>query len=134
MALHPIGRLLIVDDNIDLLDMLRDHFSELGYFVDRAEDGSQAIAKFRDHRPDAVLLDLRLPDMSGETVFQSLRRIDGATAIVVVSANEDANRAKELLKLGAFDYVSKPIDFPYLERAVAAAVGTSPRQKKRFAS
>lgn len=134
MALHPIGRLLIVEDNADLLDLLREHFSELGYGVDRAEDGNQAIARFRDHHPDAVLLDLRLPDMDGETVFMTLKRIDGATPVIVVSANEDAHRAKELLKLGALDYVSKPIDFPHLERAVAAAVGLSPRQRRRFAS
>lgn len=71
--------------------------------------------------PDLVLLDLRLPGIQGDAVFAELRRKYPSLPIVIVSANGDAERARELIRHGAFDYLSKPWDFDYLERVVSAA-------------
>ena len=117
-----VGRLLVIEDTLDFLDALNEWFTHAGYDVDCAEDGNTGIARFFEHRPDVVLLDLRLPDLPGEDVFMHLHRLDEQVPIVILSANDDVTLAKELLQVGAFDYVRKPADLELIERIVAAAL------------
>jgi DNA-binding NtrC family response regulator len=118
----PSGRILVVDDTRYVRDILRDYLTDLGYEVLLAEDGTSALAISATTRVDLVLLDLRLPDMTGETVFVRLRSAAPRLPIVILSANSDTKRAQELMQLGAFDYVPKPWDFDYLDRVVVAAI------------
>lgn len=119
--LNLVGRVLVVDDALYVRDILGEYLRDLGYQVDVAEDAATAFARIGQAMPDLVLLDLRLPGIQGDAVFAELRRKYPSLPIVIVSANGDAQRARELIKHGAFDYVSKPWDFDYLERVVSAA-------------
>lgn len=119
---ESLGRLLIVDDEAPVLDVLREYFATQGYTVETASDGAAALDAVRRMRPDLVLLDVRMPGMDGMEALKQLRQLDANLAVIMVTANEDVALARETLKIGAFDYVSKPFDFHYLDRAVAAGL------------
>ncbi|OLC30771.1 MAG: hypothetical protein AUH81_19175 [Candidatus Rokubacteria bacterium 13_1_40CM_4_69_5] len=117
-----LGRILIVDDEQPVLDVLSEYFATQGYAVETASNGVDALAIVRRARPDLVLLDVRMPGMDGVEVLRRLRAADESLAVIMVTANEDVALARETLKIGAFDYVAKPFDFGYLDRAVAAGL------------
>jgi two-component system response regulator (stage 0 sporulation protein F) len=116
------GRLLIVDDEVAVVDVLREYFMAQGYAVETASNGADAVAAVQRRSPDLVLLDLRMPGMDGLETLKRLRALNDRLSVIMVTANEDAELARELLRLGAFDYVAKPFDFAYLDSVVAAGV------------
>jgi DNA-binding response OmpR family regulator len=122
-----LGRMLIVDDDLSVREVLTEYFETRGYAVSTAADGHDAAAAFTHQRPDVVLLDMRMPGMDGLQVLKRLREIDADVAVIMVTANEDLELARETLTVGAFDYVAKPFDFEHLAQAVSAAVVHSAR-------
>lgn len=125
---ESLGRLLIVDDEAAVLEVLNEYFATQGYTVETASNGAGALEAVRRARPDLVLLDIRMAGMDGIEVLKRLRQLEPALAVIMVTANEDVALARETLKIGAFDYVAKPFDFRYLDRAVAAGLvhGSAP--------
>lgn len=115
-------RVLIVDDDAAVLSLLADFFTERGDTVETAESGLDALEAIRRQRPDAVLLDIRMPGPSGVEVLRRIREIDPALAVIMITANDDEALARETLRMGALDYIAKPFDFTYLERAMAVAL------------
>jgi DNA-binding response OmpR family regulator len=116
------GRLLIVDDEEAVLDVLRDYFERQGHRVETVTSGAAALAALDRTTPDLVLLDIRMPGIDGLEVLRKMRARASSVPIVMVTANEDLALARLTLKLGAFDYVSKPFDFAYLDRVVTAGL------------
>ncbi|MBI4270887.1 MAG: response regulator [Candidatus Rokubacteria bacterium] len=116
------GRILIVDDEEPVREVLGEYFATQGYAVDTAASGGEALTALQRERPDLVLLDIRMPGLDGVETLRRIRSLDGGLAVVMVTANEDVSLARETLRLGAFDYVAKPFDFSYLDRVVAAAL------------
>src|SRR5947208_3557028 len=117
-----LGRILVVDDEAPVREVLSEYFTSQGYTVHEASGGKDALAAIRRDRPDLVLLDVRMPGIDGVEVLRRIRELDDALAVIMVTANEDAALARETLQLGAFDYVGKPFDYVYLDRAVSAAL------------
>jgi two-component system, response regulator, stage 0 sporulation protein F len=117
-----LGRLLIVDDETPVLDVLREYFETQGYSVDTATSGVDALAAIGRQVPDLVLLDMRMPGIDGLETLKRIRALSAVLPVIMVTANEDVGLARETLKMGAFDYVAKPFDFTYLERAVSAGL------------
>lgn len=117
-----LGRILVVDDEAPVREVLTEYFSTQGYVVDTAANGNDAVAAVKRARPDLVLLDIRMPGIDGVETLRRIRELDADIAVIMVTANEDVVLARETLKLGAFDYVAKPFDFSYLDRAVAAGL------------
>src|SRR5919204_851940 len=122
MTESGLGRILIVDDEQSVRDVLSEYFTEQGYNVATAESGKEALAVLQGFRPDLVLLDVRMPGLDGVEMLRRLRQVAPAVAVIMVTANEDVALARDTLKLGALDYVSKPFDFAYLERSVMAGL------------
>lgn len=116
------GRILIVDDEAPVRDVLTEYFAGQGYAVQSAGGGAEALEAAGRTRPDLVLLDVRMPGMDGVEVLRRLRELHPGLAVIMITANEDVALARQMLQLGAFDYVAKPFDFDYLDRAVAAAL------------
>jgi DNA-binding response OmpR family regulator len=106
--------------------LLQELLERYGCEVDTAAIGPEALTAFLSGLPDVVLLDLRLPEMSGAEVFRRMRIQDRTLPIVIISASEDVDLARALLAQGAFDYVTKPFDLAYLDRVVAAALSRAP--------
>lgn len=123
-----LGRILIVDDEALVRDVLGEYFSAQGYQVELADGGEAALAAVERSRPDLVLLDIRMPGLDGLEVLRRLRPLDHGLPVIMVTANEDVVLARETLKIGAFDYVAKPFDFAYLDRAVTAALTQTGRR------
>ena len=125
-----LGPILIVEDEAVIAEMLRDYFVEQGYEVEVAMNGGDALMLASQNRPDAVLLDIHLPGISGAEVLSQLRALDESMAVVMLSGTDDENLARSLLKAGAFDYVRKPFNFERLDHVVGLAVAVG-RQKPR---
>jgi DNA-binding response OmpR family regulator len=124
------GSILIVDDEPAITAMLQDHLIPQGYQVDIAHHAGDAVMLASLDRPDAVILDLMLPDVSGEHIFEQLRALDSSIAIVLLTGMADETVARALIRAGAFDYLRKPPDFLRLQAAVALAVAAG-REKSR---
>lgn len=117
-----LGRILVVDDEAPVREVLTEYFATEGYDVESATSGLEALGVIRGGRADLVLLDVRMPGMDGLQVLRQIRELTDSLPVIMVTANEDVALARETLKLGAFDYVAKPFDFDYLDRAVAAGL------------
>ena len=105
MAGQP--RVLVVDDEPIVLEVLTRYLTREGYAVDTASDGEQAIEAFESARPDLVLLDLMLPKIDGLEVFHRMRKAFTAPVIMLTARGEETDRVVGL-ELGADDYITKP--------------------------
>ena len=117
-----LGRVLVVDDEAQVAFVLRDALLAFGYEVRIATTGQEAFAVLSEYQPAVVLLDLRLPDLPGQSVLQAFRRDAPNVPIIVVTGNREAEVAGALLQSGAFDYLAKPFQLSILEQVVAAAL------------
>jgi two-component system alkaline phosphatase synthesis response regulator PhoP len=101
------GKILVIDDEPEIVVICRDYLQASGFEVITATDGIQGLAQARQHKPDLVILDLMLPGMDGLDVCRSLRH-DGNVPIIMLTARiEEADRLIGL-ELGADDYITKP--------------------------
>jgi len=111
-------RILVVDDEPQDVELLREFLTGKGYEVLTASDGEEALRKVKEERPHLVLLDVRMPGMSGLEVLQRVRQIDQEVGIIMVTAVNEEETGRQALQVGAFDYITKPLDFAYLERSL----------------
>jgi DNA-binding response OmpR family regulator len=108
MATHL--NMLVVDDEPELRQALLNQFTEEGFAVDTAEDGDVALGKIGKNRYDIVLLDLNMPRMNGMTVLTEMKKLNKYPHVVVLTIVDDLAKARECVRLGASDYLSKPYD------------------------
>lgn len=114
-------RVLVIDDEKQILRALRINLSVRGYEVFTAATGAEALRVAADHRPEVVILDLGLPDMSGIEVLEGLRGWLTAP-VIVLSARTDSSDKVEALDAGADDYVTKPFGMDEFLARLRAAV------------
>lgn len=115
-------RILVVDDEIDVCDVLKQYLSIKGFEVHTALDGSTAISKVKEIRPHIVLLDIIMPGMGGLEVLKEIKKIDPKVGVIMVTGVVDNELAKRTIELGAFDYITKPMDFEYFENVVMVMI------------
>ena len=115
---------LIVDDEQVVCDVLYDELSERGYRCSAVLDGNAALAKLAIQDFDAVLLDIRLPGMSGMEVLRKALLDHRNTATIMVTAVNDVSIAVEAMKLGASDYIVKPFDLDAVDTSIRTALET----------
>ncbi|HEV2467964.1 MAG TPA: response regulator transcription factor [Candidatus Sulfotelmatobacter sp.] len=118
----PGARILVVEDDPAVQKALRRLFETEGYTVETQSDGKSAMDSFQACAPAAVVLDLRLPKISGRDVCKEIKTIAPALPIVVLSAASDVSDKVLLLELGADDYVTKPFSPRELLARVRAAL------------
>jgi DNA-binding NtrC family response regulator len=115
-------KILIVDDEMSVRSSLREWFLEDGFAVETAEDGNAALQRMHSGPYDIVIIDLKMPGMDGITLERRIREIDKDAAIIILTAFASVETAVEALKLGAFDYVTKPVDPDELSNTVRNAL------------
>ncbi len=115
-------RLLIVDDDPAHRTMLRTLLSAWGAAVDEAPDGGAAIALCRDHPYDLILMDVQMPEVNGIEALQAIRSYNPSIPILIMTAYSNVESAVEALKSGAYDYLSKPLDFDVLRLTLKRAL------------
>ena len=113
--------LLIVDDDRSILTAFRMVF-EGNYTVIMAENGSDALRLLREKSPDAVIIDIGLPDMSGIDLLARIKSLAPETVVIVMTAAEETEMINRARELGAVDYLVKPIDARTLKTVVQNAV------------
>jgi CheY-like chemotaxis protein len=117
-----LGKVLVVDDELEVRQVLREFLSSRGYDVTTASGGAEAVAIVETIKPDLILLDVAMPDMDGVETLKRIVAIEPALAVIMVTANSDIGTTSKLLALGAVDYVPKPFDLDYLDQAVSTQV------------
>jgi len=124
-------KLLIAEDNAPFRLLLNDHLRRLGFRVDLAETGAQAIQALSCNHYDALILDLGLPDMDGQEVLAACRaRFTNAPPCIVLTARDAVQSKIDVLNAGADDYVLKPVDIDELDariKAVLRRAGRNPQ-------
>ncbi len=124
------SRLLIVEDDADISNMLKIYFSGLGYEVEVAARGSDALEKTRHSLPHLIVLDIMLPDIDGYEVCRTLRTTTRTSHIPIIFLTQKDERSDRLqgLELGADDYITKPFDIEELKLRVQGAIRRSERE------
>lgn len=119
------ARVLIVDDDPNICELLRLYTEKEGYRVETAEDGNVALEKAAVFRPDLVLLDLMLPGKSGWQVCRELQK-DADTAVIMVTAKGETPDKIHGLELGADDYITKPFEAKEVMARIKAVLRRKP--------
>ena len=124
------ARLLVVEDDIDIGNMLKIYFSGMDFDVDVAVRGSEALEKTKQVLPHLIVLDIMLPDIDGYEVCRSLRTSMRTSHIPVIFLTQRDERSDKLqgLELGADDYITKPFDIEELKLRVQGAIRRSERE------
>jgi DNA-binding NtrC family response regulator len=116
------SKILVVDDERMIRWSIQQALVKDGYAVATVETGEEAVSQASDDPPDLVLLDISLPGIDGIEVLRRLKAMDHSITVVMVTATEDLKTAVEAMRLGAFDYVSKPFDLDRLRVVVQNAL------------
>lgn len=114
MADDPAPHLLVVDDDVDTCKNLCDILTDLGYRVDLAHEGQAALELVRKNSYDIALLDLKMPGMDGLTLYREIKKLRADTVAVIVTAYASSTTADDARAAGAWQILSKPVDFPKL--------------------
>lgn len=104
-------KILIIDDDVDICSLLKRFLERNGYEVTISFKGQDGLQQFSNADFDVVLTDFRLPDMDGIDVLKSIKKIKSTTPVIVITGYSDVGQAVKVIRLGAFEYVTKPI-FP----------------------
>lgn len=115
-------RILVIDDDNSGREALSLLLQSVGYTVTSAANGEDALDIIAQEQFQIVVSDLFLPDKSGFDILQSVRKVSSATEVIVVTGHASAQTAVRAMKEGAFDYITKPIDFDELKIVVAKAI------------
>jgi two-component system CheB/CheR fusion protein len=118
-------RVLVVDDEPEIRDMLCEFLSLHDYRVMTAENGASAVRLLAETAPAVILLDIDMPGLSGVDALPALKALSPATAVIMVSGTSDLEVAKRALAAGAFDYATKPVDLSRLLESIETAVATT---------
>lgn len=118
------GKILIVDDEPDIVEFISYNLKNKGYLIATAKDGNDAIRKAKDFRPDLILLDIMMPQKDGIQALKELRTMHEFenTAIIFLTALSDEKSEIEGLNIGADDYIAKPIKPELLATRISAAL------------
>lgn len=128
-------KVLIADDDKDILNILKKKVSEAGYEVTTALDGEEAWNKIKDESPDVILLDLTMPKMDGLDVLKNLRQNPPSAKwqpVIIVSARGELEDMKKGFSLEADHYLTKPCDMDVVLKAIRTMVSLIPRRKSKL--
>ena len=114
--------ILIVEDQEDLAELYEATLKKAGYRVRSAYTGEEGIAEFRADGADAVLLDMTLPEMHGSQVLREIRTLNADVPVIVITGEENEQLREQCERLGAQDYLSKPVDYNLMLGALRRAL------------
>ena len=107
----PVKKVLIVDDEFLIRYSLQNLIEGENLIALTADTGLHALKLFQEEKPDIVILDIRLPDTNGLTLLKAIKEINSAVIVIMITACPDIQNSVEAMKMGALDYLEKPIDF-----------------------
>jgi DNA-binding NtrC family response regulator len=131
---HTLNRtILLVEDEAEVLGLLGRFFERKGWVVQRAAEATGAMSLYERERPDLVLLDIGLPGLSGLRFLEALRKRDADATVIMLTGQADVETAVEAMRLGAENFLTKPVELGHLEAAAERAYEkTELRRRNRF--
>lgn len=123
-------KILVIDDEEIMRLTLGEGLCDFGYNVETAADGLEGIKKLKEFRPDVILLDMRLGSENGLDVARKIKEIDEYVEIVIMTAYGDIKTAVEAIRIGAIDYIKKPLDIEEIEVTISKAIASQSMKKK----
>lgn len=111
-------KLLIVDDEMEICEFLKSFFEERNYQVKTATSGEQALKAADEFKPQVILLDIKMAGVDGIQVLQKVKATHPRIKVIMVTALETRDKIEECLRLGADNYITKPLSLEYLENDV----------------
>lgn len=118
------NRILIVDDAAFMRMMIRDILSKNGFeVVGEAQDGSQAIEKFKELRPDLITMDITMPEMDGIAALKEIKKVDPAAKVIMCSAMGQQAMVIDAIQAGAKDFIVKPFQADRVIEAINKTLG-----------
>ena len=127
----PNEKVLIVDDEKLIRWSVRRQLEEWGYMALEAESGTGGLAQIRAESPDLILLDVRLPDLSGIEVLREIKQNNLSIPVIMITGDPQLDDIKTAIKLGALDFIKKPLDFDELQVTIAGAIDRSQLRSER---
>jgi len=125
-------KLLLVDDEKGITDLLTDFFTSRGFSARAANNGDDALAEIKSERPDIVFLDIKMEGLGGLEALEMIKAIDPTIKVVMLTMHDETEIIERAKELGADEYVTKPLKVGYLEKVVMKKVEelTKERTKK----
>ena len=120
----PPARLLVVDDESTVTELLQEFLASLGYEVEVASSGAAAVARIPVFRPDVVLSDLNMAGLTGLDVMRSSRQTDEDTVVILITGETTTAVAIDAMRQGAYDYIIKPFELDDVQGSVERALAT----------
>ncbi|ANF96530.1 MULTISPECIES: response regulator [Paenibacillus] len=118
------NRILIVDDAAFMRMMIRDILTKNGYeVVGEAQDGAQAVEKFKELRPDLVTMDITMPEMDGIAALKEIKKMDGGAKVIMCSAMGQQAMVIDAIQAGAKDFIVKPFQADRVIEAISKTLG-----------
>ncbi len=114
--------ILVVDDETQISDLLRDFLTQEGYQVFTAANGVEALSLGKENRLDLALLDLKMPGMDGIELFQKLREVKKDIGVIILTGYGTLKTAKQAMRLGAYDYLTKPFELGLVKSVIQKAL------------
>src|SRR3954469_2956534 len=104
-----MNNILVIDDDVDICTLLNRFLSKNGFSVATAYSGKAALESIINQVPDIVLCDFRLEDMNGSELLEKIKQINASIPVIIMTGYSDVRTAVNIMKSGAFDYVTKPL-------------------------
>lgn len=120
--------ILVVDDEPDICDLIKDILNDEGYRATSAANGAEARVAFSAQKPDLILLDIWMPDIDGISLLKEFKQLDARTTIIMMSGHGTIETAIEATRLGAADFIEKPVSIAKLLRSIEAALEKHKKQ------
>jgi len=124
------NNILIVDNKIQTYQNIGNYFKSVGYNVSYAINGIDAIEKIITETPDLALIDIDIEDISSQGVLEGLKKIQNSTPVVILADNPNMDTIIEFIRIGAKDFVVKPINIPGLEQKVRDILNTNKNHRE----
>lgn len=114
--------ILVVDDEVEICDLLQSFLTQEGYQVFTATNGVEAISLGKQNELDLALLDIKMPGMDGIEVFRKLKKVRRDMGVIILTGYGTLGTAKEAMRLGAYDYLTKPFDLGLVKSIIQEAL------------
>jgi len=114
--------ILVVDDDAQVADLVVDYLNRMGYDAVAAYGGNDGLNRFRDGDFQMVITDMKMPDMNGVELLEAVKAIKSDIIVIIITAYSTIDAAVDVIKLGAFDFISKPFDMGALKEIVDRAI------------
>ena len=120
-------RIIAIDDEVDFIGMLKEYFEPRGYEIEVASKGVEGIELINNKKPDIIILDLKMPGISGDEILTLLKSKQPKTKVIFVSAFDDSGKTRaRMLNAGAYAYLDKPLSsLKELEKVINKAYAKS---------